>query len=142
MIFLLHVFALTSCANEKADPQAADLERLSSLTWASDETWNHIERAVCDPSALDVCTLEDCSPQEPNVQLIWRPMSDMFERCTATGCDTYQPTKSYSGVYTNLAFEGRSLLFKIASDGQFSEVAALGDTVLVYRGTCKLEARP
>jgi len=103
---------------------------------ASAATWRDKGTMLCRPKSKNMCTPSGCMTGPVNIRLEVTPSSGAYRRCGPEGCDQYSAAVSYSGLWTTLALPENSLMLRLTGSGSFMEVAAIGDTVLVYHGVC------
>lgn len=130
-----------------SDSQSVNDQANDLIEWSrrnppvSEGTWHAIGKLVCRPKRLDVCGSETCvarklSDKSPIV--IWEPTSGRYQRCdpNGEGCDTYQPTITYSGSFMRATLPSNGLMFWLTASGEYREIANLATDTLIYRGTC------
>lgn len=129
--------------NPSVEDQANDL-----IEWSrrnppvSEATWRGVEKLVCRPERLDVCGNEACFARKiddkPPVVISWKPAAGEYQRCDPKGggCDTYQPTISYSGSFMHAALPSNGLMFWLTASGEYREIANMRTDTYVYRGHC------
>lgn len=128
---ILFLPVLSAC-----EAQADNAPSRFSLDIASAETWRGVPQLVCKPTRMDICGADGCETERPTIEVRWEP-EGAYQRCDAKGCDSYPPTVSYSGIWTEISLPENGNLTKIASDGSYLEVATLNDVAVIYRGQCE-----
>ncbi len=149
---LLLAIAAAMLANCSAgDSQSLDDQANDLIDWSrrnppvSEATWRGVEKLVCRPERLDICGSKACLARKidgkPPVAISWRPASGEYQRCDPKGggCDTYQPTISYSGSFMQAALPSNGLMFWLTASGEYREIANRLTDTYVYRGKCSRE---
>lgn len=151
-ILIISTAILGGCSagdSQSVEDQASDL-----IEWSrrnppvSEGTWRGIGKMVCRPERLDVCGSKACLGREidgkPPVVISWEPGSGEYQRCDPKGggCDTYQPTITYSGSFMHAALPTNGLMFWLTASGEYREIANMATDTYVYRGTCSKESPP
>lgn len=149
LAFAVVVTILGGCSdgeNQALDDQARDM-----IEWSrrnppvSEATWRGVQKLVCRPELLDVCDSKGCRSRNvdgnPPVIISWKPASGEYQRCDpkGAGCDTYQPTISYSGSFMLAGLPSNGVMFWLTASGEYREVANLATDTYVYRGNCSRE---
>ncbi|NCP11878.1 MAG: hypothetical protein GW859_08015 [Sphingomonadales bacterium] len=139
LLLALAIAALASCNEPDAFTQAASVDR-SPLTMVNDDTWKAIEALQCKPTRVYACGPEGCEEGKAVVSVRWEPKGS-YQRCDKSGCDSYKPVVSHSGIWTVVSLPQNGTMAKFTSDGYYMEVATIDDSALVYHGQCEMVAR-
>lgn len=135
---------LVACSPTPTDDindQANDLTALyrDNPGDVSPATWRDRGTLTCVPKTKNICKPSGCGTGPVNVRLEVTPSTGAYRRCGPDGCDQYTAGVSHSGIWTTLALPEKSLMLRLTGSGRFMEVAAIGDTVLVYHGACSVK---
>lgn len=135
----LVALALVACDRKEADEGADDLIAwLKANPSVSEATWRNAGVLVCRPKSGQSCGRKSCVETEPKVFARWTPAAGTYERCDADGsCQSFRPQISYSGSWTNIALPENGMLARVTASGEYTEVATIMDSVLVYHGQCE-----
>ena len=137
--FLLAVAAVMAGSCSAGDSQSPEDRADDLLEWSqrnppvSDATWRGVEKLICRPELLDVCSSKVCVPHriagKPPVVISWKPGSGEYQRCDPKGggCDTYKPTITYSGSFMHAALPSNGLMFWLTASGEYREIANMAE---------------
>lgn len=99
---------------------------------------------------MSECSVAGCSARKPTISIY---LSDYIDRGTEraayyrcgvrlSNCDRYPALAYRTGNYLVFSLPQRSVFAKLGTDDRIIDVAALGEDVLVSRGTCTSSAPP
>lgn len=105
---------------------------------------------ACRIDTVSVCGVTGCSARKPAISIF---VSDYIDRGTEraayyrcgvrlSNCDRYPALAYRTGDYLVFSLPQRSVFAKLGTDDRITDVAALGDDVLVSRGTCTTAVPP
>jgi hypothetical protein len=113
-------------------------ESLNAPT-ASDEFLNQFKTISCTPDSVghcdkDICTKSDKSPYM-NVQ--YNVKDQKYVRIGKLGeRDEYDVSVRHGGIYTYISKPSGGMVFKVSTNGLYSEALSMTDTWIIYHGKC------
>lgn len=104
----------------------------------------------CAITSVSVCTTAGCRPAKPAISIYLLNFVDgggersAYFRCALglTRCDRYSALVNKTGDFAIFSLPDRSLFAKLGPGERVTDVAAVGDTVFVSRGTCRDSVPP
>ena len=99
---------------------------------------------------MSECSPAGCSARKPTISIFVSDFVDRgieraaYYRCGVrlSNCDRYTALAYRTGEFMIFSLPQRSVFAKLGTDDRITDVAALGDDVLVSRGTCATAVPP
>ena len=106
--------------------------------------------AACTIDTVSACSQSGCKAVKPAISIYLSDFVDRgveraaYYRCSTglTRCDRYRALVNKTGEFSIFSLPERSLFAKLGPDHRVTDVAAMGDTVLISRGRCSERAPP
>jgi hypothetical protein len=106
--------------------------------------------AACTIDSVSICAASGCKAARPSVSIYLSDFVDhgvergAYYRCSIglTRCDRYNALVNKTGDFTIFSLPDRSVFAKLGPGHRVTDVAAMGDTVLVSRGRCSDRVPP
>lgn len=86
-----------------------------------------------------ICTPSGCEEGPVKVTQSFDIGSGNYQRTDAKGSEEFSASVSPSGIWFNLWFDKRPILFKVNTVGDFTEVVTQNDMTIVYFGLCEFK---
>jgi hypothetical protein len=118
----------------------------NKLKAAFKDTFQHsamadVAELACFPTKRYDCGLENgCVAEIPSTYYFIDHGTEKgtYFRCDAGGCDSYPVEVVKSGIFTQfIPSLGQAMLFKVADNGDFIDIATIGTTAIVSTGQCE-----
>jgi hypothetical protein len=134
---LVLVGVLGACHRESAMEDQARHLVASKNPGASAAMWSKVGTLECRASRKDICGPHGCSDSIPQTFVRLTPGAGSYQRCDSKGCENYKANVSYSGIWTTMSLPDNATFARLTNSLDFVEVAAMNDTLYLYRGTCR-----
>lgn len=117
----------------------------SSASTLDQDVWK-----ACSVDTVTICTRATCSSRKPDISIYLADRVDVtteaasYYRCGVglIHCDRYNALVYRSGEYVIFSLPQRSLFSKLGVDDGLTDVAAVGESVIISRGRCYTAAPP
>lgn len=142
MLGLLSLIALflTGCEKTNSDDaeQLRDMMRLAQAPAASEQSLSSKTRVDCTGKTKNICAPEGCEQGPVTVNQSYEIQSGVYTRVDKRGSEEFSGRLFVSGIWYNIFFPERQILFKFNTLGDFSEVVVQNDIAVIYHGTCRV----
>ncbi len=105
---------------------------------------------ACTIDSVQVCSPSGCASEKPTISIFLSSYLDAasersaYYRCALqiTSCQRYRAAVHRNQDVTIFSLPDRTVFAKLGSDNRITDVAAVGDRVIISRGRCARRAPP
>ena len=116
-----------------------NMERLSRAPVATDTFLKSYKKIECKGRAKQICTPNGCKEGPVSVTQSYDIVSGTYRRTDPKGSEEFSASTSPSGIWFNFLLSNRSILSKVNTLGDFTEVVTQNDMAIVYFGSCQFQ---